>query len=181
MSTPNASADRNLLFGILAVQMDCINRDALIAAMNAWVLDKAKSLGQILVEQAALTAQARDKLDAVVELHLEIHGGDVQKSLAAISSIGAVRQELQRVADPDLHASLAQVSAARPTDDPWATQGPVEGQASVPAIRFRILHKHAEGGLGAVYVAEDQELHRQVALKEIKQSTPTMRRAAPAF
>ena len=37
-------ADRNLLFGILALQMDFIGRDALIAAMNAWVLDKAKSL-----------------------------------------------------------------------------------------------------------------------------------------
>ena len=48
------SADRNLLFGILALQMDFISRDALIAAMNAWVLDKAKPLGQILVEQKAL-------------------------------------------------------------------------------------------------------------------------------
>jgi hypothetical protein len=30
------SADRNLLFGILAVQMDFASRDALIAAMSAW-------------------------------------------------------------------------------------------------------------------------------------------------
>src|SRR5262249_35564205 len=33
-----AAADRNLLFGILALQMDFIRRDALIAAMNAWVV-----------------------------------------------------------------------------------------------------------------------------------------------
>jgi hypothetical protein len=45
------SADRNLLFGILALQMDFISRYALIAAMHAWVTDKAKPLGQILVEQ----------------------------------------------------------------------------------------------------------------------------------
>ena len=32
-----SAADRNLLFGILALQMDFITRDALIAAMNAWV------------------------------------------------------------------------------------------------------------------------------------------------
>ena len=164
------STDRNLLFGILALQMDFISRDALIAAMNAWVLDKAKPLGEMLVEQGALAAKARDKLDEIVELHLEIHGGDLQKSLAAVSSIGSsVRQELEKVADADLHAMLTQVSAARPDEDPWATQGPVEGQAVVPGIRFRIPHKHAEGGLGAVYVAEDEELHRQVALKEIKQ------------
>src|SRR5262245_1143257 len=50
-----AGADRNLLFGILALQMDFINRDQLIAAMNAWVLDKAQPLGQILCAQGALT------------------------------------------------------------------------------------------------------------------------------
>ena len=34
-------ADRNLLFGILALQMDFITRDQLVAAMHAWVLAKA--------------------------------------------------------------------------------------------------------------------------------------------
>src|SRR5438034_967380 len=53
--TPPA-ADRNLLFGILALQMDFISRDQLIAAMNAWVLDKAKPLGQILRAQGTLAA-----------------------------------------------------------------------------------------------------------------------------
>src|SRR5712692_5071108 len=53
------SADRNLLFGILALQMDFIRRDALIAAMNAWVLDKAKPLGQVLVERQALRPDQR--------------------------------------------------------------------------------------------------------------------------
>jgi hypothetical protein len=34
-ATPSrAAADRNLLFGILALQMDFISRDALIAAMR---------------------------------------------------------------------------------------------------------------------------------------------------
>jgi len=36
------SADRNLLFGILALQMDFISREQLISAMHAWVLDKGK-------------------------------------------------------------------------------------------------------------------------------------------
>jgi hypothetical protein len=33
---PAANSDRNLLFGILALQMDFIGRDPLIAAMHAW-------------------------------------------------------------------------------------------------------------------------------------------------
>ena len=52
-----ASADRNLLFGILALQMDFVSRDALLAAMNAWVLAKHKPLGAILVEQGGLAPE----------------------------------------------------------------------------------------------------------------------------
>jgi hypothetical protein len=60
MSDPaplHAAADRNLLFGILAVQLDFVSRDALIAAMNAWVLDKTKPLGRILEVLAPLAAR----------------------------------------------------------------------------------------------------------------------------
>ena len=45
MSTPSASSDRNLLFGILALQVNFISRDALIKGMNAWVLEKHRPLG----------------------------------------------------------------------------------------------------------------------------------------
>jgi hypothetical protein len=42
------SADRNLLFGIRAVQLGFVSKDASIAAMNTWLLDEGKLLGEIL-------------------------------------------------------------------------------------------------------------------------------------
>jgi serine/threonine-protein kinase len=40
--------------------------------------------------------------------------------------------------------------------------------ATLHAPRYRRLRLHARGGLGEVYVAQDQELNREVALKEIQ-------------
>ena len=72
------AADRNLLFGILALQMDFVERDALIAAMNAWVLRKDQPLGEILVQQGALAEDERRVLESLVDKHLARHGGDAQ-------------------------------------------------------------------------------------------------------
>jgi serine/threonine-protein kinase len=164
-----AHADRNLLFGILALQMDFVTRDQLVAAMNAWVLDKAKPLGQILLDQGILRDDTHALLEALVRKHLELHGNDAERSLAALSSLGSVREQLSQVADAEVEASLAHVSRDREGgDDPYSTRPPSVGTPTSSGLRFRILRPHREGGLGQVYVARDEELRREVALKEIK-------------
>jgi eukaryotic-like serine/threonine-protein kinase len=83
---PTAAADRNLLFGILAVQMDFVSAEQLIAGMNAWVLNKSRPLGAHLIECGALAADTHALIDALVAKHVEQHGGRVDESLAAIGS-----------------------------------------------------------------------------------------------
>jgi eukaryotic-like serine/threonine-protein kinase len=167
-----ADADRNLLFGILALQLDFVTRDALIAAMNARVLEEHKPLGQSLVERVAMSEDDREALEAVVARHLKKHGDDPRRSLAALSSIGSAREHLEAVSDAELRASLAHVSAARPDDSPptrYTSAGETTaGEMATAGGRFRTIRFHAKGGLGQVSVAVDQELGREVALKEIQ-------------
>jgi len=73
----------------------------------------------------------------------------------------------------ELHRALASGSAV--TNSPgWGTL-PIQGAPAaasdvLPAAcsRYRPLSLHARGGLGEVYLAEDNELPRQVALKRIR-------------
>jgi serine/threonine protein kinase len=44
---------------------------------------------------------------------------------------------------------------------------PARLSPAAPGGRYRILRDHAKGALGAVFLAQDEELHRPVALKEI--------------
>src|SRR6516225_280639 len=98
-------ADRNLLFGVLALQMEFISRDELIAAMQDWVSDQTRMLGQILVERGWLTPGRRQLLDDLVQEHINDHHGDAVQSLAALPALSCLRGELVRLADENLRAT----------------------------------------------------------------------------
>ncbi|HWB09890.1 MAG TPA: protein kinase [Pirellulales bacterium] len=164
------NADRNLLFGLLALQLNFVDRHQLVSAFDRWTLDKAQPLAQILQSQGALSGDRLLLLEALVSEHLKVHDNDPQKSLADLTPVGSARDELHRLADGDVQASLAHVSIARGHDArdlPSTLCFPV-GTPTSAGTRFRVLRPHARGGLGEVYVAVDEELHREVALKEIQ-------------
>src|SRR5258708_13987348 len=105
----SARADRNLLFGIIALQNNFVTREQFVAAFDAWVQDKSRSLAEILESQHALAAEQRQVLESLLELFLKKHDGDAEKSLAALSPVPQVRPDLERLNDPDLGASLGQM------------------------------------------------------------------------
>ncbi|HCS51087.1 MAG TPA: hypothetical protein DIW81_05755, partial [Planctomycetaceae bacterium] len=77
------------------------------------------------------------------------------------------KTHLETIQDSDLQKSLNTLHN-QPTHQS-GTSGTEESRGGGQGyIRFHKIRSHAQGGLGEVFVAEDIELSRHVALKEIK-------------
>lgn len=156
----SSSADRNLLFGILAIQVNFLDRDQLISGMNAWVLEKHKPLSELLIERGALKFDQAAVIELLIEQHLKLHGNDPSLSLRATKALPSIIQDIE---DHDLAASIAKLTPIAANEETTSFRpSPDTG------TRYRKLRHHADGGQGRVFVADDFELHREVALKEVK-------------
>ena len=166
------AADRNLLFGLLALQNGLIDQGQLVAAFQAWTLRQGPRPGRPPRSRSG-------DLERRPAGRRRGAGGPARRRSTATSRrawppsrpAGRPARAWPELGDPEIEAH-ARPSRLRPrprpvTRTPTAPPAYSVGAATTDGQRFRVLRPHARGGLGAVFVALDSELHREVALKQI--------------
>ena len=144
------AADRQLLFGLLALQNGLVNQGQLVAAFQAWTLDKGRILAEHLVARGDLDAEDRMAVDALVARHLKRHR-DVEQSLAAVAVGRSTRERMAGLDDSEINATLGHLGTAHISTenvDFDHTAAYSVGAATSDGQRFRILRPHAKGRLG---------------------------------
>ncbi len=162
-----AETDEGLAFGLLAMGIGLVDPGSLTLAIDEWAPDPRRPIRQILVDRGDLDEATAALLDALADRLRRKHGGDPARALAALGPTARGRLDPGAIRDAEIREILRRLVGGdgRP-EDPATPTG--LGEPTGNSRRYRILRHHARGGLGVVHLALDEELHREVALKEIQ-------------
>ena len=157
--------ERNLLFGVVALQNGAIDADRLAETCAAWAEEPSQPLAKLFVDRGLMTDEQKMELEKVVANELEAHGGDAQATLAATMD-GRSLEAIRDVAGSKnaFEAEFKLSPQAQSGHVVLGTLSPREESRE----RYTLTHLHAKGGMGRVWLAHDGALGRQIALKELR-------------
>jgi WD40 repeat protein/tRNA A-37 threonylcarbamoyl transferase component Bud32 len=180
MKAKAAAEQRELLLGVMAVQLGLVSAERLVMAAGAWATARERPLADFLVAQGALDPERRAFLDAVVDAAVAASGGAAARSLESVGGLAAVRRTFRDslVLAPEAAPPGVQEPATEPDAAPAASALRSVTPEAEGRYAFRDPGTRAEspspdgaelgrGGLGRVLLAFDRHLGREVALKEL--------------
>ncbi len=180
MSSP--LPDHAVRFALLAHRKGYLDAPALIDALEAWSGDASLRIADVLEARGHLNAETRALLELTARhpdgfqggLPMELDVSGQPDSMRTRVPENPVLEGLQQLetrppveVEVDSHPTRSGDEAETASYTPLGGRTAPTGRPS--GDRYRKVQFHAKGGLGAVFVAMDQELSRSVALKEIQE------------
>ena len=153
-----AEADRgsDLLFGVIALQMNFITQAQFVEVMTLLPSSPGKSAEELFAEKGYLNSAKVEALQGLLKVQLEEHGGDVDKSIAAFGDNPAVQQTMVLIGEEAPDQTIAFTDAS-------AVPAPIMRAGD---DRYLLGKELGRGGLGKVVIALDRNfLSREVAMK----------------
>ncbi len=148
------NCDRNLLFGVLALQSKLLEPGRFAEACTLWAKQPTGTLGDLLLHRGWMTPANKAKLDEYLEKKI----GPTQPDATHLQS-AAPKDALPSDATVDFdrgHIAQPVPLARRITDRGRNSRG-----------QYELTQEHASGGIGRVWLARDRHMGREIALKEI--------------
>ncbi len=175
-TTDKAARDRNLLFGVIAVQLHFIQPVDLAKAAAVWATKTQRDLGQILVDMKLIKASDKAVIDQLIFQKISMHGGDVAGTLASFGGGRAVAESFS----PDSFSWSGSGGYAAETSEPsrdpmedttdftWSQSSRERQKVAIEQPnRYTIKGERGRGAIGRVLVAFDENIGREVAIKEL--------------
>ena len=163
------STDRQLLWGLLALQNNYIDQGQLVArsGRGRWT---SPGRWPTFWPMAARWRDQRAALQVLMTQHGTSREGNFKENPTLTDAGRSHREQGAGLGDRDPAATVDH-DVTKSTDvDSRTSAGFTLGVPSWGGERFQVLRPHARGGLGMVFLAIDNELHREVALKQILES-----------
>jgi serine/threonine-protein kinase len=148
----------DVLLGLVALQEEVLGRAELVAMIRVRFAEQGARLADLL-RSAGLDPGEIHRLQFEAARRLKDEGGDVEAALAAAGPMGMLLAEIAGLDGRSFESTLDGVGSGRSAGIP--------GRVS-PHCRYRKIRRHKAGGLGEVFLAQDLELNRVVALKQVR-------------
>jgi serine/threonine-protein kinase len=158
---------RDLLLCSIVLEKNLVSTQELEAALGLWRQRPEEELAETLLTGGFLSSRGHERLQTLIDQALSGALGSVSPGAIFETLPTGVRAVLKgaqpQIDDEDSVDYQTIDSSGGPPTTCFTAPPPV---TAVP--RFHDLRPFAEGGLGEVFLAEDSEVRRTVALKQIK-------------
>ena len=151
--------DKNLLFGILAIQMGYITQVQLIESTEIWTKNQDRHLEDILLEKGFISTQQSDEIAKLISIRLEKSGGDTQEVLESLGGTDAVSKSFGgSIILTESGEVLPSIGGSQEPTDTVSAQDDLTNDERLTVEqpgRYKIIGVQGRGGIGKVLVAFD--------------------------